>query len=283
MENLQGVNSAQNVQFQGARTRMPEQNYVSKPQQIENGDEKLKKALIGLGVIGATGIALAVALKKGKAKINYNKGIATIGEEGEKFSGKIVDKLKNGDKVTRVYKDGVLQSSQRAGKVNFEKIYTTNESGEKIVKKIVDGAEQEVNITKKVNETKDSIQKLKDKISSASADPAMSKGAAQKVSLTEVSNVSQEAQASVTKAKTEITQAIEKNRLIESEQEALKKAQAQVKSLEERIAKLPDGSKQKNKLKGHLGNANGEVTKHQKELKRLGTKQTCRNLVKICT
>ena len=182
MENIQV--SSQNPTVEMYRNKLQNSsnatNSNTESKQIENGNNKLKKALIGLGVIGTAGIALALVIKgKGHklSDIKFDRSIATIGNDGEKFTGTIVDKLKNGDKITMVYKDGVLQGAQRKGKINIQKTYTTNENGEKIVKKIVNGTEQEINITKKVNEvkeSKDSIQKLKDKISSMSADSPMS-------------------------------------------------------------------------------------------------------------
>ena len=104
------------------------------------------------------------ALKKGKSvkleNIKFDKGIASL-KDGTKFTGKIKDKLKNGDKIVMEYADGVLQKSTRSGAKNIEKVYEVAQNGDKIVKQTIDGVQKApVNITKITNEVKSQQSKL---------------------------------------------------------------------------------------------------------------------------
>lgn len=115
--------------------------------------EKLTKALICLGALGATA-AIGVAIYRGQFSklkdIEFNKGFAKLKGQADGFTGTIADKLKNGDKIKLTYKDGIIQSSTRKGSVNFTKAYETI-NGKKIVKKTVDGAKEEINTAQLIN------------------------------------------------------------------------------------------------------------------------------------
>ncbi len=131
----------------------------------EGNSSAKKKILTFAGIIGATAaIGGAIyALFRGKSsklsEIKFDKGIATLKDSGQKFSGKIKDKLKNGDKVTLEYVDGILQKSTKKGSKTLEKTYSVV-NGEKIVKNVQNGTTKEVNITKINNEVKNSQEKL---------------------------------------------------------------------------------------------------------------------------
>ena len=104
------------------------------------------------------------AFKKGKSvkleNIKFDKGIASL-KDGTKFTGKIKDKLKNGDKIVMEYADGVLQKSTRSGAKNIEKVYEVAQNGDKIVKQTIEGVQKApVNITKITNEVKAQQSKL---------------------------------------------------------------------------------------------------------------------------
>jgi len=107
--------------------------------------EKVKKNL-AIGLLGTIGLATAgtMLIKSGKvnklvdafkslsrktfADIEFNKGNATLKKSGKAFSGKIVDKLGNGDSVEMVYKNGVLQKSTRKGSNEFVKEFLYDDS-----------------------------------------------------------------------------------------------------------------------------------------------------------
>lgn len=136
---------------------------------IKDGKKKLALALAALGAMAVAGVAIYKGKGTKLSNITFNKGIA-FSQNGDKFTGKIKDKLSNGDKIVMEYADGVLQKSTRSGQVNFEKVYETV-NNEKIVKKTVDGVTREFNITKAQEEVKTAQEKLKslindDKLSS---------------------------------------------------------------------------------------------------------------------
>ena len=117
------------------------------------GNKKLRNTLIALGAIAAAGVAIAASVKKGRPikleKIAFEKGIASLKETGEKFTGTIIDKLKNGDDILLKYTNGVLEESQRAGSKTFKKVFE-NINGERIVHKLKDGEEIITNISEKI-------------------------------------------------------------------------------------------------------------------------------------
>lgn len=128
----------------------------------------IKKIAIGVGigtVIG--GIAVGIITHKKlpnsiKLKdIKFDKGIASTAN-GEKFTGIVKDKLKNGDKITLEYVDGVIQNSKRSGSRNFEKTFKTNDAGHKIVKTLENGAEKILDITQIKIDINEARERLKD-------------------------------------------------------------------------------------------------------------------------
>lgn len=145
---VQNVTSQNQVNFKTTEeTKNVTQPIRKEPETIEDGDKKLKYALIGLAAVG-TAIAAGVAIYKHKSTpdaaikavkettggdggqkvkkllsdIDFNAGEARL-KDGKKFTGIIEDKLKNGDKITMEYVDGILQNSTRQGKKNIEKAY----------------------------------------------------------------------------------------------------------------------------------------------------------------
>lgn len=158
-------------------------NYQSKPYQKVNLEQQpdtfesssktennktAKKQTAKYIAIAAAAVAVTAgaifALKKGKSvkleNIKFDKGIASL-KDGTKFTGKIKDKLKNGDKIVMEYADGVLQKSTRSGAKNIEKVYEVAQNGDKIVKQTIDGVQKApVNITKITNEVKSQQSKL---------------------------------------------------------------------------------------------------------------------------
>ena len=130
MENINGINYAQNVQgiqqpsFQGNGAR---EYYVSSPiEQKEDGDKKLMGALAGLAVLGATAGGLVWAAKTGRLnKIKpseiaegLKEGIAK-NKDGKAITGTVVD----GD-ITRRFINGQCVYKKEATKVG-ENLVTT--------------------------------------------------------------------------------------------------------------------------------------------------------------
>lgn len=115
------------------------------PQEHKPDNKKLALTLGIIGAIGLAGIGAAIKIKKGQMpnpqdgvallkQIKFEKGTATIKKTGNNFTGKIIDKLKNGDEIVLEYVDGKIKSSARKGKVNFIKTYTDlGEGAKKIV------------------------------------------------------------------------------------------------------------------------------------------------------
>ena len=130
----------------------------------QDKSKKLKLALAGLAAAGIATIAVVYNIKKGKSvklsDIKFEKGIASLKKSKSKYTGKIKDTLKNGDKIILNYENGILKSSSRSGQKNFHKIYKLP-NGEKIVNILENGEDKLVNITKITNEAKVSNDKLK--------------------------------------------------------------------------------------------------------------------------
>ena len=114
--------------------------------------------------MAVAGIAIAKGKKPTKllSDIDLNKGIATLKNDGSSFTGKIVDTLKNGDKVVLEYKDGILKSSERTGKKNIRKIFDKID-GNKIVNIETNGTKVTANITEKIKNGKDIAKEIADK------------------------------------------------------------------------------------------------------------------------
>lgn len=146
-------------------------------QPIENDNKKIKLALAALGAVGVAitaGVAIikhhntSKIIEEGKEQatkllsdIDFNKGIASL-KDGTKFTGVIEDTLKNGDKITMQYADGVLKKSLKAGDENFEKVYETLKDGSKIVTKTQGENVVKTNITEIQNNVKKAQKDLKE-------------------------------------------------------------------------------------------------------------------------
>ena len=147
------------------------QNVVSpvqpQVQQVEDGENKINKVLLGLGILGTAAIGISCVIRGRKPKntpdaddiqklvkqfqdINFNNGQAKL-KDGTLFTGVIEDTLKSGDKVTMEYIDGVLQKSTKV--VN----------GTETIKEYTNGV-----ISKKNGEVVD-IKKVQDEVKSQQA------------------------------------------------------------------------------------------------------------------
>lgn len=161
---MQNVSSARNVNFKGNEINSKDSNTTQPQSNIKDGKKKLALALAALGAAAVAGVAIYKGKGTKLRNVTFNKGIA-FSQNGDKFTGKIKDKLANGDNIVMEYVDGVLQKSVRSGQVNFEKVYETV-NNEKIVKKTINGVTTEFNITKtqqkvKTNEAVKSALKRK--------------------------------------------------------------------------------------------------------------------------
>ncbi len=116
-------------------------------------DNKKKTLAIAALVVALAG-GVALALKRPKSvkltDLKFEKGVASL-SDGKKFSGKVKDTLKNGDKIILEYSDGIIKNSQRSGSKSFKKVFETV-NGEKIVKTTIGSKTKEVNLTKIKNE-----------------------------------------------------------------------------------------------------------------------------------
>lgn len=137
----------------------------------EDGNKKLFTALAGLSAIAAAGVGIALAIKKGRnpikslTDISFNKGIAKL-NNGKNYTGIVQDTLKNGDKITLEYADGVIKKSARKGSKSIEKVYETLEDGSRIVTKTQGDKVVKTNITDIQNSVKKAqkdLNKLFDK------------------------------------------------------------------------------------------------------------------------
>lgn len=178
--NLSINNFSQKINFQN---QIPTK---SKKSDLPSNDNNIKvdKGILMLTCLGIT-MAAGVAILKGKSgkvnpeslgetitniadkskllkEIDFNKGIASIKNTNEKFSGVISDVLNNGDKITLEYSQGILQKSTRSGGKNFTKVFK-EVNGDKIVETIENNATRTTNITnieKKVKEAQDKLNNI---------------------------------------------------------------------------------------------------------------------------
>lgn len=152
------------IQFQ-TQTNPAQFQTLPQEEKNEDGSKKLLGTLAALGAIAAAGVGIALAIKKGKnpvkglSDINFSKGVAKL-DSGKNYSGVIQDTLKNGDKITLQYADGVLKKSTRSGSINFEKVYETLEDGSKVVTKTQGDKVVKTNITDIQNAAKDAQKDL---------------------------------------------------------------------------------------------------------------------------
>lgn len=147
-----------------------------KAKQVENGNNKIKKGLIALGILGSA-IVAGVAVYKSRGnkalqeasetvnevktkllkEIKFDKGIATL-PDGTKYTGLVEDFLNNGDKITLEYVDGVIQKSQRSGYKTLEKVYESKFNADKLVYINENGITRRINLT----ETARNVQNAQD-------------------------------------------------------------------------------------------------------------------------
>ncbi|MBE7708771.1 MAG: hypothetical protein E7Z88_08725, partial [Cyanobacteria bacterium SIG27] len=117
-------------QAQNKNTTSPIQPQV---QQVEDGENKMNKVLLGLGILGAAAIGITCAIRGKKLKntpdkediqklikkfdeISFNKqGIAKL-KDGTLFTGTVEKASNNGDKISMEYVDGVLKKSTKTTK-----------------------------------------------------------------------------------------------------------------------------------------------------------------------
>lgn len=86
-----------------------------------------KKAFVCSSLVGLSLLGIATICTKNVKKLNdiqFKNGVALL-PNGKKYTGKICDNLKNGDKITLIYKNGEIQKSSRSGKCNFVKTFKT--------------------------------------------------------------------------------------------------------------------------------------------------------------
>jgi len=147
-------------QAQNKNTTSPIQPQV---QQVEDGENKMNKVLLGLGILGAAAIGITCAIRGKKLKntpdkediqklikkfdeISFNKqGIAKL-KDGTLFTGTVEKASNNGDKISMEYVDGVLKKSTKTTK------------GSEIIKEYTNGV-----VTKKNGQTVD-IKKVHDEV-----------------------------------------------------------------------------------------------------------------------
>jgi len=147
-------------QAQNKNTTSPIQPQV---QQVEDGENKMNKVLLGLGILGAAAIGITCAIRGKKLKntpdkediqklikkfdeISFNKqGIAKL-KDGTLFTGTVEKASNNGDKISMEYVDGVLKKSTKTTK------------GSEIIKEYTNGV-----VTKKNGQTVD-IKKVQDEV-----------------------------------------------------------------------------------------------------------------------
>lgn len=123
-------------------------------------DKKLEYALLGLGIATVATIGIGSCILAHKPiklnKITFEKGVASLKKNGEKFSGKVKDTLKNGDKIVLEYKDGIIQSSNRIGSKNISKKFEYL-GGNKIVHSTKGGKISTINVSEKIAKVKAEI------------------------------------------------------------------------------------------------------------------------------
>lgn len=184
-----------NLNFESTKTDAKIPDATQPKNSIKDGKKKLALALAALGAAAIAGAAIYKGRGTKLSSIKFDKGIA-LSKNGDKFTGKIKDKLSNGDKIVMEYVDGVLQKSKRSGKINFEKVYETI-NNEQIVNKTTNGVTTKFNITKTQQEVKATQEKLKNAINSKTT----AKAASETVQKT-AKKIAPEAQKAETAAKT---------------------------------------------------------------------------------
>jgi len=108
-------------------------NNKKQTQKIKKEKECGKKLALALGtlaILGAASVLIACKIKKGQAininEINFDKGLAYLKKNGEKYTGKIEHTFNNGDKLLLKSDNGIITNSIRKnqnGKEIFNKTY----------------------------------------------------------------------------------------------------------------------------------------------------------------
>lgn len=144
---MQNINSSQINQ----KYILNNQNTASNPietgqntQQVNDGDNKMKKALAGLAIAGAV-VAAGVGIYKGVIKPKNaieqitditQDGIGKLLKENDKLTGKFQKTMDDGSRVVMEYTDGILQRSTKTasdGTQIFEKVYSKAHNGDLLV------------------------------------------------------------------------------------------------------------------------------------------------------
>lgn len=113
-------------------------------QQVKDGDNKMKKALTGLAVVGTVivaGVGIYKSAIKPKNAIEQitditQGGIGKLLKENDKLTGKFQKTMEDGSKVVMEYTDGILQKSTKTasdGTQIFEKVYSRVSNGDLLV------------------------------------------------------------------------------------------------------------------------------------------------------
>ncbi|MBR5303740.1 MAG: hypothetical protein IKU37_02825 [Candidatus Gastranaerophilales bacterium] len=207
----------------------------SSPNTIEDGENKMNKVLIGLGILGAAGIAVACAMRGRNPKntpdskdvqklvkqfqdIDFNKGQAKL-KDGTLFTGAIEKASENGDKLSMEYVNGVLQKSTK----------TTN--GVEVIKEYTNGV-----ISKKNGEVVD-IKKVQNEVNSQQ-DRLKKLLADGEITSEEFKKQTDEIKFKSKKQETQIKETFDKK--VQSEEAAKEGAEEKAKVETERLAKETD-------------------------------------------
>lgn len=212
------------------QTIIQKQQVATQPKvETKTEEKKDNKKLLIAGAAAAAALAIAgIAIYKGKnttklQDIKFDKGIAK--KNDELFTGVVKDKLKNGDKVTLEYVDGVIKKSSIKGSKTLEKTFETNDAGHKIVKTIENGKEKVFDITQRQDEVKLDQKKLNKLLNDKT------------LSSEELSKQSDEIIFKNNKQKEEIKKAVEDKKVLEAKEKAIKEAQEKAaKEVEEKAA-----------------------------------------------
>lgn len=221
-------------QAQNKNTTTPIQPQV---QQVEDGENKMNKVLLGLGILGAAAIGITCAIKGKQVKkqpktddvqklvkefgdINFNKGTAKL-KDGTLFTGTVEKVSKNGDKLSMEYVDGILKKS--TNKVN----------GTETIKEYTNGIVakkngQDINIKKVQDEVKSQQEKLKKLLADDKLTSQDFKTQADEIKFKSKNQEAEIKNAFDKKVEAENTAKIEAERLAKEAEEKAKKEQQEI-------------------------------------------------------
>ncbi len=156
LQNNYQVAPTQQVNFQG-NSYQTEPDIQTKPQQIKDGDSKLKNALIGLGVAAAAGVVLYKTGAINKAKNFFTKNSTKVNKE-------LTEKINTADQNTleKIFKasdDGIANMNKRLG--DKQKHLAELQDLKKAAQ---EGSEEFGKLSKEITETQTSIKKIEDSI-----------------------------------------------------------------------------------------------------------------------